>query len=172
MNNWKKNRNYKKLENANGTVTFIIVVDGVDIEVSQAVYTAYAKSERQLEYMERDLKRDRVMQDANGRIVCDNDGLPVLLLEREVSLERLMDEDWSFPAEGSEPEKIVLRHMEYDELHRCLELLCPDEWALINALFFKGMTEREYAVKTAIPQKTINDRKTKILKRLKKLLAE
>lgn len=46
--------------------------------------------------------------------------------------------------------------------------LAPSEQELITALFYDGMTEREYAIKSGIPQKTINDRKRRILLKLKK----
>ena len=41
---------------------------------------------------------------------------------------------------------------------------------LITALFYYGMTEREYAIKSGIPQNTINDRKRRILLKLKKII--
>lgn len=48
--------------------------------------------------------------------------------------------------------------------------LAPSEQELITALFYDGMTEREYAIKSGIPQKTINDRKRRILLKLKKII--
>lgn len=41
---------------------------------------------------------------------------------------------------------------------------------LMNALFFRKLSEREWSAETGIPQKTINDRKRRILIKLKKLL--
>lgn len=57
-----------------------------------------------------------------------------------------------------------------DKLHRCLSLLEQDEQTLIEALYFQGFSEHEWSRKTGIPQKTINDRKRRILGKLKKLL--
>lgn len=48
--------------------------------------------------------------------------------------------------------------------------LAPSEQELITALFYDRMTEREYAIKSGIPQKTINDRKRRILLKLKKII--
>ena len=48
--------------------------------------------------------------------------------------------------------------------------LAPSEQELVTALFYDGMTEREYAIKSGIPQKTINDRKRRILLKLKKII--
>lgn len=35
---------------------------------------------------------------------------------------------------------------------------------LIEALFFEGLSERAYSERSGIPQKTVNDRKNRILK--------
>lgn len=56
------------------------------------------------------------------------------------------------------------------QIDSALKELSKDEIALINALFYKDLTEREYSLQSGIPQKTINNRKKSILKRLKKLL--
>ncbi len=170
MQDWKKNRTYRKRQNTDGSTTFIITVGSTDVEVSEAVYAAYAQSERQLEYIEQDLKRDRVAQDAVGRAVMGTDGLPVTLPEREVSLEWLMDEGQDFPGMTPGPEDDVVRRMEFDRLRRCLDLLVPDERALVDALFFGGKTEREYAADAGIHYMTIHSRKIRILGKLKKLL--
>lgn len=170
MQNWQKNRNYRKYKNADGSYTYTITVAGEKVEVSKEVYTAYAQSERQLEYMEFDLKHDRVLQDADGKAVLDENGLPVILPEREVSLDKLMDEDWDFPSSAPSPEVAVLNQLEILALHNSLDLLDTDERTLIDALFFEGLTEREYSRKSGIPQKTINDRKCRVLKKLYQLL--
>jgi len=47
----------------------------------------------------------------------------------------------------------------------CLQLMSGK---LINALFFGGYPEREYSSKTGRAQQTINDRKHKVLNKLKK----
>ena len=52
MANWQTSRNYRKHKNADGTFTYTIMVDGEKVEVIREVYTTYAQSERQLEYIE------------------------------------------------------------------------------------------------------------------------
>ncbi len=170
MQDWRRNRTYRKRHNPDGSIMFIITVSGADVEVSEAVYTAYAQSERQLEYMEQDLKRDRAVQDAAGRGIVGADGLPVTLPEREVSLEWLMDEGRDFPCVAQGPEDEVVRRMELDRLRRCLDLLAPDERALIDALFFEDKTEREYAAIAGVSQVAVHKRKQGILIKLKKYL--
>ena len=57
-----------------------------------------------------------------------------------------------------------------DRLKEALAELTDAERELIEAIFFEGLTEREYSAKSGIPQKTINDRKQRILLKLKKIM--
>lgn len=58
------------------------------------------------------------------------------------------------------------------KLAEVLEKLSEQERLLIYELFFKGKSERKLSAETGIPQKTLNDRKHKILLKLKKLIEE
>ena len=171
MQNWHKYRNYKKVKNADRSYTYFIIADGKDIKVKKTIYEVYAQGGRKMEYMECDLKRDRVLQDASGKVVTDKNGLPIILPEREVSLDKLIGEDWDFVSEGSSPEDILFApaNMELDELYRCISLLSEDEKLLINTLFFQGLTEQEYAETLSVKRQAINQRKLRILKKIKKL---
>ena len=170
MQNWRKNRNFRKIENADGSFTYIVTVEGGKVEVSEEVYTAYAQGGYKMENMEFGIKNDRILQDADGRAVRDEHGNPVILPEREISLEKLIGEDWEFPSSEPSAEDVVLARLEIEVLHSCLDLLGADERELIGALFLDGLTEREYSVRTGIPQKTINDRKRRVLEKLEKFL--
>ena len=170
MQNWRKTRSYRKIKNPDGSFTYLIKAEDMYVLVSKEVYTVYAQSERQLEYMALDLKRDRVLQDADGKAVLDKTGLPIILPEREVSLDKLMDEEWDYPSAAPSPESAVLDQLEIAALHRCLSSLDTEERRLIEALFFEGLTERAYSERSGIPQKTVNDRKNRILKKLNQLL--
>jgi DNA-directed RNA polymerase specialized sigma24 family protein len=77
---------------------------------------------------------------------------------------------FQFEDEDSNVEDIVIKAIMIQKLKENVELLNHDEIGMINALFYKGYTEREYAKITGIPQKTINDRKLRTLRKLKKLL--
>lgn len=57
-----------------------------------------------------------------------------------------------------------------DKLKECLPMLKSKEQELIDALFYHGLSEREFSKVSGIPQKTINDRKRRILAKLKKYL--
>lgn len=73
-----------------------------------------------------------------------------------------------FLAESVE-EQVVTKMMSA-KLHTCLALLEPEEQDLITAIFFAGKSERALSEETGVPQKTINDRKWRILRKLKKLM--
>ena len=162
MKNWQKERNYRKKVNADGTINFFIIVNGINVEVSEEIYHIYSSSERQLEYMERDLKRNRALPDASG--------LPILLPEREVSLEWLISKKWVFASELPPPDEEVILQIDNNTLYQCLGLLSSDEKALIEALFFEDMKEREYATIAGVSQVAIHKRKKRILAKLKNLI--
>jgi len=172
MNNWQKNRNYRKREKADGTFRYTIKAEGKNVEVSEEIYKVYATSERQMEYMEFDLKRDRVLQDEKGKAIRNEDGQPVTLPEREVSLEKLLDEGWDCAAMELLPEAEVIGQIELNTLRQGLDSLDTNERKLINALFFEGMTERGYAQRIGMTQKAINKRKHKVFIKLRKQFTE
>ena len=172
MENWRNYRNFRKHKNADGSYTYAITVDGADVEVSEAVYNSYAEIGYKMENMERGLKRDRVLQDESGNAVRDENGQAVILPEREVSLDKLISEDWDFPAVEPSPEDMVLAEVEIDSLRCCLGLLDKAERELIDALFYKKMSEREYARVLGISKTALHARKAKILAKLKNLMVQ
>ena len=170
MKSWQKERNFRKVENHDGTHTYVITVNGQDIEVSEAVYSEYAKSARKIEYMEQELKRNRILRDSkSGKPVLDEKECPIMLPERELSLDRLVKDDWDFVSPEQSPENFVIEQLENEALYRILDLLDADERKLIDALFFTGMSERELALEIGITQKAVNKRKHKVLEKLRKL---
>ena len=64
----------------------------------------------------------------------------------------------------------AVEKIEREELHKAIGKLEKEERILIVALFFEGYSEREWMRITGVPQRTINDRKRKIIEKLKKLL--
>jgi DNA-directed RNA polymerase specialized sigma subunit len=67
-------------------------------------------------------------------------------------------------------DEAVVQKIMLEKLKSSLILLNQAEMELIKALFYDGVSEREWSAVTGIPQKTINDRKQRILNKLKKLL--
>lgn len=93
---------------------------------------------------------------------------------RDISIDMFTTEQFNgadiLVSDGMDIEEQVTYKLLLDKLHNCLSLLTDEEQELIYALFFGEKTEREWSAKTGIPQKTINNRKRKILLKLKTLL--
>lgn len=130
---------------------------------SEEVISVLRKSERKLQYHEYDLKVERFVLDETKQVAF-------FIPSKEDSLERLIESDVQFVDEATNVEDIVIKSVMNEKLKEGLSLLGTDEFEMIRALFYEGQTEREYAKRTGIPQRTINDRKKRILSKLKKLL--
>jgi RNA polymerase sigma factor, sigma-70 family len=117
-----------------------------------------------MEYMEVDLKQERFVQDQEA-------GTAVFLPSREDSYDRLQDEEYiQFAMDELTPEAIVVRREEIRLLWIALRQLEPEEYDLIQSLYFRGMSERKLSKQTGIPQQTINDRRRRAIDRLKVFL--
>ena len=82
MNNWHEYKNYMRRRNPDVTYTYIIIVYGKNVEVSEQIYNEYAKGVNKMKYMELDLKHDRVRQDAKGKAKRDTNGVVITLPAR------------------------------------------------------------------------------------------
>ena len=87
--------------------------------------------------------------------------------DRELSLDVFTAAGFEIPADDPPVEEIVVDKLMLDRLTPALDELTDDERGLIDALFFEDKSERKVELETAIPQKTINNRKRAILKKLK-----
>lgn len=70
------------------------------------------------------------------------------------------------------PDNTVLKIMEIEALQKALSVLSDADNELVQALFYDGLTEQEYAAQVGISQQMINRKKQRILIFLKKLLSE
>jgi len=147
MQNWQKDRNYRKNENADGSFRFVITVDGEDVEVGEEVYKAYSQADRRERYC---VERD------TGRLLSIE-----RFAEGGISLEALLGE-YAESAEDS-----VLRATLNQRAMAAFMELEPEEQRLIQALVIDGVTERDYAASIGLSQKGVNKRKHKILEKLK-----
>lgn len=132
-------------------------------DASEEVIAVLRQSERKQQYHEYDLKAERFKMDEAKQKAYFIPG-------REDSLERLLEADVQFKDNDTSVEDTVIKAIMIQQLKESIELLSSDEIEMINALFYRGLTEREYAQISGIPQKTINDRKLRTLRKLKKLL--
>ena len=134
-------------------------------EITDEVLQFLNKSDRKMEYAEIDLKYDRFVQDQESKTVF-------FLPGREDSYDRLLETEQQFMLDEPSPENMTVHTDEIFRLRKCLKMLTAAEQKLIQALFFEGMSERQFSVVTGIPPKTINDRRRKLLSKLKKMMYE
>ena len=122
------------------------------VEVSEGVYFAYYQEKRRGRTL-------REKDERNGAISYDGLDTPELSGQ-----EMIPDRD------AVSVEDAAIANILRGELRRCLALLDEPDRQLIHALYFEGLSEREYAKRVGVPQRTINDRRHRALRKLKKLL--
>ena len=131
---------------------YYIKIQGKPIDVSKEIYDANNRAKRQVRTQKERDRRHGLLH-IEGFDTDTSSGEEMLYDQLSESVE----------------EKVVASIMS-EQLHRCIAMLPRPEQELINALYFAGKSERQYSTETGIPQKTINDRKHRTLRKLKKLL--
>ena len=146
MQNWQKNRNYRKYKNADGTFSYIITVDGENVEVSAEVYRAYSKADRRERY-------------------CDEQEAGMML-----SLEQLDEDGVSISLmAGQHPESAenaAMRKILGEQAIEALLTLDKEDRRLIKAVVIDGKPEKDYAEVIGVVQSTVHKRKKRILKKI------
>ncbi|MGN0997966.1 MAG: RNA polymerase sigma factor [Faecousia sp.] len=131
---------------------YMIKVEGKLVEVTPEVYYAYFRMERQERWQEeKKWEHGVVSYDA-----LDNG--------TTVGAEAMPD-----PTAPDMEEWIFAQDMN-DRLHHAIAALPKAERELIHDLYFKGVSERDYAKKVGISQRAANKRRRKILSKLRLLL--
>lgn len=133
-----------------GNKKYTIVVKHQRIEVSEAIYRAYHK-EREAECYQNKLIR-----------------------QNELSLERFQEDgvNIDYLIIHVQPDIVdrLIHQEQLEALWIALQFLPEDERSLIDELFFNEKSERELSAMISVPQKTINDRKKRILLKLRRLI--
>lgn len=129
---------------------YSIIVKRQRVEVSESVYCAYHKAREAERYQNS------------------------LIRQFELSLEHFQEDgvNVEFSIARFQPtiEDKLIEQEQFWKLRMALAALTLEERLLIHELFFNGKSERTLSFMTAIPQKTINDRKKRILLKLRKLI--
>lgn len=131
---------------------YYIHVPGALVEVSEGVYFAYYQEKRRGRTL-------REKDERNGAVSYDGLDTPEL-----TGQEMIPDRD------AVSVEDAAMANILRDRLYRCLATLDEPDQQLIHALYFEGLSERKYAKRVGIPQRTINDRRRRALRKLKELL--
>jgi len=132
-------------------------------DASEAVIETLEKSDRKMEYQQYDLKAERWCVDSERLTVT-------YIPSREDSYERLTEENMQFADKAERVEDTAVKTVLIEKMLSCLKLLTPEEQELIAELFFKEKSEHQLFRETGIPQKTIHNRKVRILKKLKNFI--
>jgi DNA-directed RNA polymerase specialized sigma subunit len=150
MQNWQKHRNYRKHRNPDGSFRYIITVEGRDVEVAEAVYSAYSQFDRRERYCtERDIGK-------------------------KLSLERMDEDDvllnYLTDAHIESAEDSAIRGILAKKAMAAFMALEHDEQKLIRALIFNDVTEQTYADTIGVSQVAVHKRKKRILKKIIKIM--
>jgi len=147
MNYWKKDRNYRKYPNEDGSIRHVITVDGEDVEVSAEVFKAYSQADR----------RERYCYEREQGMLLSLDRMS----ESNISLA------YSDALQVEPAEDTFMRHMLITAAKDALLGLTPNEQRLIQAVVMEGMPERKYAARIGKSQKCVNKRKRKALEKIR-----
>lgn len=128
---------------------YFLPLHGVLMEVTKEEYAVYYKNRRRQKYIDESARKSGLF--SYDALTTDDFNGEDVLVDRERDVER-------------EAETRLLLEI----LRSALKTLSEEEKKLVKALYFEGYTEREWARISGIPQKTINDRKHRILKKIKK----
>ena len=131
---------------------YMIKVEGKLIEVTQDVYYAYFRMERQERWQE---------EKQQGHAVMSYDALDD---GETVGVEVVPD-----LTTPSMEEAVMTREI-HEKLHRALDALPKAERELIQAIYFDGFTEKEYAVSSGLSQQGVSYRLRKILSKLRNFM--
>ena len=131
---------------------YYIHVPGTLVEVSEGIYFAYYQEKRRGRTL-------REKDERNGAVSYDGLDTPEL-----TGQEMIPDRD------AVSVEDAAIANILRGELHRCLTLLNEPDRQLIHAIYFEGLSEREYSKKTGMHHMTIHSRKVAILRVLKKMI--
>ena len=142
MKKWQEERNYRRIYNEAGeAIANIITVDGVDVEVAEDVYLAYSQADRRERYV------------AEDDLLSDYVGAEAAPSAEEEALEREQAQSLV-----ERKEMLLLAMLSLNDADR----------ELINALFFDGVSTRDYAARIGITQRAVIKRRDRILRDLKK----
>lgn len=159
MSNWKEKYNYKKTLDDNGAVIgHIIYADGHAEPVSKEFYQSYSQMNDQMLYsdkVERKIAPVSLDSFAMRDIAVDFYVVQPAPSAEEVVLEK---------------ERLAERWFLLSKLPQAINLLPDEEQRIIRAVFYEGISLREYARRSGKTLRAIQKRRDRILTKMKKIL--
>ena len=157
----KENDNYIEITNAEHekrkatdeqyAKRWFVPMQGSLLEVDEQFYIEY--------YKEYERNRYLAALDRKNRILS----IEAFDTEDENGVDFIVDED-------EDVEKQVTDKLMAEKLHSVLPLLSDDERELIDAIYFRGCSERDYAREKGIYHNAVHKKKQRILEKLKNFL--
>jgi len=144
-----------------------IEIDGEQIPVTEKVYRAY---KRPLWAEHKRKERAKRCRDEKGfRCTKDCKSCPKLRDGGDLSLDKFSDDGYEItdPVDLAE---LVADQLLLEQLAAALGELEPDERSLIDALFYKERTERDYAAEIGISHQAVGKRKLKVIEKLRGIM--
>lgn len=134
------------------------------IDISTEILAVLKRSDRKMKYIEVDLKTERFIHSQKHQTA-------VFLPSREDSLDRMHDDEhMQFVHPSMTPEEILLQNTELESLRNALKHLPNEDRQLIHLRYWKGLTQKETALKLNLTQQTVSYRERRILQKLKKII--
>ena len=128
-----------------------IGIHGMIMEVSESDYTAFYRAKRRQKYLAESAK-DRGDVSYDALTTDEFNGENVIIAPEEDVAEQ------------------VCRTIMLDKLRSILPMLTENEKELVYAMYYTGLSEREYAKICGVNHNAIHKRKLRILAKLKKFL--
>lgn len=131
---------------------YYIYVAGEKALVSKEIYDAITQMDRQ------------------ERTQSDKDKRNELLRYEELTTASVTGEELLYDSTQESVEETVVTTIMCSKLRNGLTMLSPEEREFIENIYFRGCSVRQMSKKIGIPTMTVQDRKAKILAKLKKFL--
>lgn len=129
-----------------------IRISGKLVEVTKEVYLCYYRMQRRALFLE------------------EKDGKHGVVYYSAMDTEETNGEEAIPDLTSPYVEDVVTDKLMVEQLYRCISRLTESEKMLIEALYFQGKSEREWSAETGIPQKTINNRRLRLVGKLRKMM--
>lgn len=125
----------------------------VEVEVSEDICKGYNRSQWNIDDNDKSFYKHEIQFSA---LIGGDDGA--------------FENFHEFVTDKDVTERNAMLQAEYNELHRCLELLSDDERELIDLLYFINLTTEECGKRLGITHQAVSKKRKKILCKLHKLL--
>lgn len=124
-----------------------------DVEVTREVYNEFRRGEWRIEKND---DKHRANETPFSELIGGDDG----------AFENFSE----FIDNSLNPECIFAEHAKIKALYSAMSMFSDVDKQLLQALFFDGLTEREYAELTGVFRNAVHKRKVRILAKLKKIM--